>query len=157
MIEEWRPVVGHEGVYEVSDQGRIRSLDRKGHPGRVLKAAPDSKSKYFCVRTSHHGARVRLYVHREVLKAFVGPAEGRWGLHDDDDHLNNQLSNLRWGTQSENISDMWKNGILRRKTHCINAHEMTPENTISYKNVRRCRTCKNDLARLRRARKKEVV
>ena len=156
-LEAWRDVVGLEGVYQVSDQGRIRSLDRPYHPGRLLHLVSDSKSKYLFARTSHLGKRTRLYVHREVLTAFVGPSKGRWGLHRDDNHLNNTLENLYWGTQQDNIRDMWENGIFKRKTHCVHGHAMTPENQKRWRNTVQCRTCSNDQARARRARRKGVV
>ena len=161
MDVEIRPVVGLEEPYWVSNLGIIGSFSRPGHPGRILTPTSEegkpNGSKYLYVRTSHQGKRVRLYIHRTVLEAFSGPAEGRWGLHKDDNHLNNRLDNLYWGTQSDNEADMRKNGIKKRKTHCDRGHKMTPENTRVYKTIHRCRTCYNDLARERRRKRREEV
>src|SRR5687768_4153912 len=101
--EKWRPIQGHDG-YEVSDCGRIRSIDRvlavmrRGravpaqYRGRVLKATPTS-SGYLTIKLGGRGQ----YVHRLVLEAFVGtcPA-GRQAAHLDGDRRNNAAANLAW-------------------------------------------------------------
>lgn len=55
--------------------------------------------------------RKKMYVHRLVLEAFTGPCpKGMECLHADDDPTNNHLTNLRWGTHSDNIIASWKSG-----------------------------------------------
>lgn len=79
--ETWRPVVGHEGSYEVSDQGNVRSLDRttirNGHVhklrGKVL--VPVRASEYGYLRVSL-GRGKPQFVHRLVAAAFIGPGDG---------------------------------------------------------------------------------
>lgn len=100
--EEWRAVVGFEGLYEVSDHGRVKSL-RHVIP-RLLRASSD---RYPKVNLHGNGTR-SVRVHILVLTAFVGPApDGMECLHADDDGHNNCLTNLRWGTHSENGDDRW--------------------------------------------------
>lgn len=116
MAEEWRPVVGFEGLYEVSDLGRVRSLDRwvvyvDGRrawlPG-VLKKGSSGAHRY---RTVYLPGRQARYVQDLVLAAFVGPKpEGMYSLHRDDDPLNNRLGNLYYGTQKSNAADKYVNG-----------------------------------------------
>ena len=88
-------------------------------------------------------------VHVLVLDAFVGPRpNGMQGLHRDDDHANNNLSNLYWGTQSQNMADRLRNGRdpNATKTHCNAGHKFTKSNTIvktrangrTYRNCRKC-------------------
>lgn len=151
--EEWRPVVGYEGLYEVSDYGRVRSLDRwvtrgSAHhvqPGRVLRPGT-TKGGHQLVALSVNGVATSLFVHRLVLAAFVGPCpDGMEGLHWDDDKLNNKLTNLRYGTRGDNLRDMVRNGRhwQAKKTHCKRGHEFTPENTFSQGGNRRgCITCR---------------
>ncbi len=56
------------------------------------------------------GRRTVRLVHQLVLEAFVGPADGRFALHNDGNQRNNRLSNLRYGTQSDNMKDAIKHG-----------------------------------------------
>ena len=151
MIEErWLPVVGYEGLYEVSDQGRVRSMDRVDSCGRhrktrVLKLNKNG-SGHYQVRLYRNGrSESYSYVHRLVLEAFVGPCpEGMVGCHLDDVKEHNMLENLRWDTPSSNRFDAVRNGkdSNANKTHCKYGHEFTPENTRYCKNGgRACREC----------------
>lgn len=166
MTERWLPVVGWEGIYEVSDQGRVRSVPREAvrrnrygveqtfkFKGRVMALRPDPWGR-LRVNLRRPGIAVDRKVHQLVLEAFVGPRpEGMLGLHWDDDKSNNRLENLRWGTYSENLHDAVRNGIHKEanKTHCKRGHEFTPENTRVQKGTRSrtCLTCKRDMNRSR--------
>lgn len=115
MTETWLPVVGYEGLYEVSDLGRVRSLDRvvrqrnrwgtevdRAYPGRVLSPSADS-SGYLQVTFSRDGIQYRPLVHHLVLAAFGPPRpEGYIADHADGDRRNNRVDNLRWATWSDN-------------------------------------------------------
>jgi hypothetical protein len=114
--EIWKPVVGHEGAYEVSDLGRVRSLARnvpvrfsdgrstlRAVPARVLRGGLDSAG-YMSVCL---GRRTTTRIHWLVLAAFVGPAPaGAHRLHKDGDKTNNALDNLRYGSRADNMRDM---------------------------------------------------
>lgn len=147
--ETWLPVAGYEGSYEVSDLGRIRSIDRRDRQGRmcrglVLKLRAD-RDGYL---TFHTGRPRRvLRVHRLVLLAFQGPApEGATEVrHVDGDPANNHLANLRWGTSAENKADQVRHGTHRNasKTHCPQGHPYDEANTYvpPGTNNRACRAC----------------
>lgn len=117
--EEWRPVHGYLGFYEVSNHGRVRSLTRKvtsisGRTrtvvGRVLKPA-SKPTGHMHVGMSVKNKLDVQQVHALVLRAFVGPAPaGCVCRHLDGDPGNNHLSNLVWGTLSENSMDMIRHG-----------------------------------------------
>lgn len=104
----WLAVPDWEGLYEVSDEGQVRSLpsatDRR-RKGKILKQTPQYRGHlqvnlHFC---GHNEVR---YVHRLVLEAFVGPCpEGMECRHLDGDPANNELENLCWGTIEENQAD----------------------------------------------------
>lgn len=114
-IKEWRPVVGFEGGYEVSNLGRVRSLDRflprignspRIYRGKILNPQA-KKAGHLWVQL---GRGNQFYVHHLVLEAFVGPCPaGQVGLHWDDEPSNNFLENLRWGTRSDNYADYVRN------------------------------------------------
>lgn len=146
--ERWAPVTGYAGIYEVSDRGRVRSVDRvtsHGHNlrGRPLaeRPLPNGRPR---VALARNGKTVDAYSYRLVLEAFVGPCPaGMEALHWDDDHNNNHLSNLRWGTRTDNMRDMSRNGGGNAGlTHCPSGHEYTAENTYTYPGGRKHRLCR---------------
>lgn len=157
MSERWLPVVDYEGLYEVSDLGRVRSLDRtetinnrwgpmtRVKKGRVL--SPGRRRGYMTVDLRAPGERPRHHlVHRLVARAFLGPHSDGKGLvlHRNDDPSDNRVSNLRWGNASDNSRDAVRNGVhgQGRKTHCRQGHEYTDANTLYRPNgYRRCREC----------------
>lgn len=108
--ERWRPVAGFQGVYEVSSEGRVRSLPRLDRAGRKvgdrLLAITAHPSGHQQVKLSRDGEYRQAKVHRVVLIAFAGPPpEGCEVLHTDGNPANNKIENLRWGTRSENLHD----------------------------------------------------
>lgn len=119
MDERWLPVVGYEGLYEVSDVGDIRSVDRMkpnrwgGNSqlrGHAMAAVTDSDG-YRVVNLYRAGHRQMLKAHRIVLEAFVGPCpHGLQCLHEDDVRSHNAIGNLSWGTAQKNISARDANG-----------------------------------------------
>lgn len=111
MKEVWRDILGHEGAYQISDQGRVRSLDREvvqGNRwgglskrwalGRLLSGALDSYG-YRQVRLG----KALFLVHHLVLEAF-GPSrpEGQQTDHINGDRADNRIANLRWVIPADN-------------------------------------------------------
>lgn len=157
MMERWLPVLGYEGMYEVSDEGGVRSLDRsvttkagvRNYKGKVLSRLVAGEGGHLAVTLSRVGKYERRLIHHLVLEAFDRPRpDGLFGLHHDDDPEHNELPNLYWGTKRENQLDKVRNGAHHNtgKAHCPQGHEYTEENTrwCSKKNgdrVRRCVTC----------------
>lgn len=123
-MEKWKAVPGFEGLYEVSDQGRVRSLDRItprfnrwGTPaplrvkGRLLKPSPFGKSGHVCVNLFNNGRGKCWQIHRIVLEAFVGPRpRGMECRHLNGRAHDNRLANLVWGTRAENMADRTRLG-----------------------------------------------
>ncbi len=146
-IEEWRPVSGYEGAYEVSDQGRVRSVDRVDSAGRRLRGrllSAHPKPFYLSVTLSAAGVHRYFYVHRLVAYAFLPIPEGAKEVcHGDGNRSNNSLDNLRWDSHSSNQLDMVTHGNHRnaRKTHCLRGHEFTPENIYWTGDSRHCKAC----------------
>ncbi len=158
--EQWRPVAGYEGLYEVSDQGRVRSLDRlatdtgKGGSsrtrlfhGRIRRQVINAQTGYPCVVLCAGGQDRTVTVHTLVLEAFVGPRpDGMYACHNNGIKTDLRLLNLRWDTPSENSFDAVRHGnnVNAAKTHCKRGHEFTPENTAPNNGGRgrKCRTCK---------------
>jgi hypothetical protein len=138
--ERWLPVVGYEGFYEVSDQGRVRSRYR------VLKQARNTQKRLIVCLSKQNKARVRL-VHHLVLEAFVGlRPSGTEACHWNDIADDNRLANLRWDTHEANCADIIRNDHrLTRNTHCRRGHALTSENVYirpGNPRSRECRVCK---------------
>lgn len=156
-LERWLPIVGWEGFYEVSDLGRVRSLDRVvPHPrgdlhlrGKILKLGYHM-NEYRTTVLSRPGVRRTPYVHQLVLTTFIGERpEGMVACHGVGGRWDNRLSNLRWGTQSENVLD-WTttsdtNQVNARKTTCARGHRLVPPNLLAESWVpdrwRKCLAC----------------
>lgn len=137
--ESWKPVVGFEGRYQVSDQGRIQ-----GPSGRVLQALSNGSYGYLGVSL---GARNRQYVHRIVAEAFIGPGEGFDVDHRDGDTSNNTLSNLRYLTHAENMAAQ-----RERKPNCAKGHSFS-DAYWGPDGRRQCRTCRKLADKRRRPKK----
>jgi hypothetical protein len=130
MDEQWRPVLGFEDYYEVSDQGRVRSLARtcKHMTGfrrrvlpRILKFNNYQRNLdgrcYRAVGLYVDEVRTRRTVHSLVLDAFVGSRPpGAVVRHLNGHPDDNRLTNLAWGTSKENGEDMSKHGRSQRGT-----------------------------------------
>lgn len=118
MREEWRDVVGYEGLYQVSNLGRVkgvaRKVNRNGHmvsvPERLLNQN-DNTNGYLRVSLSKGNHTKQAFVHRLVAEAFVDNPKGcKYIDHLDNDRHNNHVDNLAWCTQSENIAASYARG-----------------------------------------------
>lgn len=118
-VETWRDVVGYVGLYQVSDAGRVRSVERvvvdsydtatrrkavRVFASRVLKPWAHGRFRdYRAVSLSSGGARIKFLVHRLVAEAFIPNPEGKAQVnHKDGNPTNNAAENLEWSTNSEN-------------------------------------------------------
>lgn len=127
MSEIWKSVPGFEDRYDVSNQGRVRSVSHRvrlvAHgkettrlsPGRILKPGRSGPYGHVTVALGKGNSRP---VHQLVAEAFIGPRPANMDVaHADGDGGNNRVKNLRYATRSENNGDR----ILQGKT------QITPE------------------------------
>ena len=120
--EQWRPIPGYEGFYDVSNIGRVRSKTRSiiridGTPlttqGRILKPGVEKSGHLRFFASTGHGKTKRVAIHRAVLAAFAGPCpQGCEVRHLDGNPANNLLENLSYGTRAENIADAKRHGTF---------------------------------------------
>ena len=110
--EIWEQVVGHEGLYDVSNFGNVmRVKANKGtFVGKIL--SPSGSSGYKNVTLFKNGKRKCALVHRLVMQSFVSPCpEGNEVNHKDGNKTNNRLDNLEYVTPSENILHAFAIGL----------------------------------------------
>lgn len=156
--EQWRPVVGYEGCYEVSNLGRVRSVRRtaidsagrwRTWRGRVLRLKINADGYPVAGLTQNNVTRSHL-AHRLAALAFLGPCpEGQEVRHLDGNPANGALSNLAYGTKSENAQDTLRHGtnFNARKTHCKQGHPFDEVNTYvrsARPGQRSCRACRRE-------------
>ena len=165
MREEWRPVVGYEGLYEVSNMGNVKSLERmkwngRGYhkiPERILKASKSSND-YLFVSLWKDGKRKQHRVHRLVAQAFIQfvPQEGvMYDVdHRNTDRTDNRAINLYWVSRSQNMNNPITNSKLSKPVIAIekrtglklefsSAHEAERETGIANSNIIKC--CKGKI------------
>jgi hypothetical protein len=165
--ERWLPCPGWEGFYEISDCGRVRSVNRtintsagpKRYQGRIL--SPGRKGKgYLIVQFWRVGRPTHQAVHQLVLEAFVGPCpQGLEGCHNDGNPSNNHLSNLRYDTHINNCLDTVLHGAnwQSNKISCPREHLLIKPNLVAaklYRGHRVCLACQRASANQSEARKR---
>lgn len=113
-MEVWKDIEGYEGMYQVSNQGLVKSLPREMFNGKVWytskerilaqRVAKDG-SHYATVSLRKNGKSVTKSIHRLVAEAFIPRIEGKaYVNHKDENKLNNSYTNLEWSTPSENLN-----------------------------------------------------
>lgn len=142
VAEIWLPVVGWQGLYEVSNLGRVKSLSRsfvnrlgveRTVRGRVLVLAINRREGRPQVTLCGSGKQRIEYVHKVVATAFYGPKpDGMVCRHLNGDPADNRAVNLRWGTPKENSQDRVSHGrdAHARKATCSRSHPLVLPNLV---------------------------
>jgi hypothetical protein len=111
MIEIWKPVVGYEELYEVSNFGNIKSLCRLSWNGhsfilreeRILKTTKNPNG-YLQIILSKNNKQKTFFIHRIITHSFIPNPENKPQVnHKNGDKLDNRIENLEWATSSENL------------------------------------------------------
>ena len=117
---EWRPVVGYEGIYMVSEAGGLRRIipGRRGRAGRFLQPSP-GRLGYVYVTLSRNGEQTQHSVHRLVAEAFIPLPKGLRAGDLVVDHIlepksDNRVTNLRWATHGQNMEHAAVEAAVRR-------------------------------------------
>ncbi len=117
--EVWKDIKGYEGLYQVSNLGKIRSL--RCWTGRIYlvrnKILNPSKNQkgYLQVQLCKNGKRKQCLVHRVVAEIFISHYDKKQDIvnHIDGNKLNNIVENLEWCTQKQNVQHAIKNNLFK--------------------------------------------
>lgn len=149
-MEQWKDIQGFEGIYRVSNIGRIKTLTRevskKMFGGSVCKyirfgkiMAPDLVDGYHQITLSKKGAKKRFKVHRLVALVFVdNPDNKPFVNHIDADRTNNHFQNLEWCTSKENAQHCANlgrvsNNLPHQRGEQINTAKLKEEDVVQIK------------------------
>lgn len=145
MIEIWKDVFGYENAYQISNLGRLKSLERKvktkGDAFRVKKEKTvklkfNRFNGYLFHQLSINGIKKNFHIHRLVALAFIPKIENKPEVnHIDGNKSNNHISNLEWCTKSENMSHSYKTNLHKPTKGSINGMaKLTEEIVFQIKN-----------------------
>lgn len=157
--EEWKNIEGYEGLYQVSNLGRIKSLARNTRNGhckkdKILKIRID-KNGYCTIDLYKNSKRKQYKIHRLVANEFIYNKYNKPQInHIDGNKKNNEVSNLEWCNNSENMKHAYKNNLrLTKKVlqydlnsnfirEWNNATEVSKYYKVHVSRIERC--CKNE-------------
>lgn len=128
-MEKWRDIPGYEGLYKVSNRGRVRKGER-------LKTPRVDHGGYLTVCLFKHSKQKHMKVHRLVALAFIPNPENKKTVnHKDGNKANNCVYNLEWATQSENIIHANKTGLrvvtdAQRMAASVNGRKTCDRNRV---------------------------
>ena len=122
-MEIWRDIAGYEGLYQISNKGNIKNLKK-------LLTPTDNGNGYLIIGLSKNGKRKNYYVHRLAASAFINNPDNKPVVnHKDHNIKNNNINNLEWVTQKENV-----NYSIKRMCHPKSiTRTNTGEKYISYR------------------------
>jgi len=122
-MEIWKDIENYKGLYQVSNYGNVRSLDRHVQwkntlvfkPSKILSQIPHTFG-YTTIKLSKNGIVDGEYVHRLVAMTWIpNPNNYDCVLHKDDNPKNNHIANLMWGTKDMNNKDMASKSRVRNQ------------------------------------------
>lgn len=146
MKEIWKDIKDFEGIYKISNKGRIKSLKRKHvKNNKILKPLVD-KDGYYMVTLKNNGQNSTKKIHRLVAENFIKKETNKFFVnHKDGNKQNNCVTNLEWCTRIENMQHALKNNLI--KTKPIYQYDLKGNLIKKWKNIieirEKCKFVKN--------------
>lgn len=141
-MQEWRDVVGYEQLYQISNDGVLRSKDRVVNSSRGQRFVRGKIISYHVDRHGYlsaclqNGKSTKVRIHRLVAEAFLPNPEGLPIVHHiDHDKTNNTVSNLQWVTVGDNNSRFWSEGPGTNLTTKVDQYDLDGNYITTYKSA----------------------
>ena len=131
MEEIWKDIEGYEGLYQVSNIGRVKSLTTGN-----LKALTLFKNSYHKLVLYKHNKQSTFYIHQLVAKAFIHNPDNKITInHIDGNKLNNNVNNLEWTTYLENMTHAIKNNLINNVGESNRGSKLSESQVIEIDNI----------------------
>jgi len=133
-MEKWKPIVGYEGLYEISNLGRVKSMARvikrsingEQKVGEIFLKFELASNGYYRVSLWKDNVKKNKTIHRLVATHFVNNTNNKKTVnHKDGNKLNNKASNLEWATYCENNGHAFKNKLINTSKQVIQIDPIT--------------------------------
>lgn len=120
-MNEWKPVKGYEGLYEINKLGCIKSLQKRNY-NNTLSTRVD-RAGYRSTRLCKNGKVIGKFIHRLLAETYIpNPENKKFVNHLNGDKLDNRIENLEWVTHSENMLHAYKIGLIKINSKSIVDH-----------------------------------
>ena len=131
MKEIWKDIEGYEGLYQVSNIGRVKSLTTSN-----LKVLTLFKNSYHKLVLYKHNKQSTCYIHQLVAKAFIPNPDHKIAInHIDGNKLNNNVNNLEWVTALENITHAIKHDLFNNNGELNGCSKLTESQVLEIDNL----------------------
>ena len=122
-MEQWKDILGYEGLYKISNKGRVKSLSRKykhrnGYRtvNESIRTLSKNKDGYMQLALSKEGNKISYGVHRLMAIAFIPNQKNKRTVnHINGDKVDNRIENIEWASDKENIHHACINGLRHSK------------------------------------------
>lgn len=104
VMEIWKDIEGYEGLYQVSNYGKVKSLGNDKNKKSKMRKERTTKDGYIQIKLHKNGETKGFYIHRLVAQAFISNPNGYKEVnHIDENKRNNSSTNLEWCTRLYNV------------------------------------------------------
>ena len=139
MNNVWRDIPGYEGLYQASNDGHVKALERKSWNGKVICIRSERlltpqkvAGGYYQICITPNNKQIRKYLHRLIAEAWISNPDNKPFInHKDGNKSNNSISNLEWCTRSENVKHAFATGLMCNKGEKSPVSKLKEEDVLS--------------------------